>query len=73
LPIEQGDLAEGVAGLHDVQEDFLAAGAARTDAHSSGDHAIQRIARVAAHDNDRVGLVGAAGGQRGDLCNGLFR
>src|SRR6185369_12102587 len=73
LAVEQRDLAERIAGLHDVEEHLLAAGAARADAHPPRDDTIQCIARVATHENDGISLVGATGRERSDLRDGLLR
>src|SRR5690606_1035158 len=46
-PVHDGDLAEGVARLHDVQENFPAPGAACADSHSPGSDAVERVTRIA--------------------------
>lgn len=71
--VEHGDLAEGVAGLHDVEKDFFAARAARTDADAAGDDAEQRIARIAAHENNGAFVVAASRGERGHAIDGFLR
>ena len=45
--VDYGDFAEALIRLHDVQEDLLARGADRADSHAPGNHAKQRITRVA--------------------------
>ena len=45
--IEQGDLAERVAGLHDVERELAAVGRAGADADLSAHHSVERIAGIA--------------------------
>ena len=46
MPVQQGNLAERIARLHDVEKHLLAIRRSRADANLARDHAVQRVAGI---------------------------